>query len=287
MTSENKIPGLTLTVLISLFVHLTLFTAVTSPDLNKKKQLSEIMRNSGRGDSINRDIIVNINQDDEKEMTRKTLLSDRDSKAKGYITTKKGDRWLNNSLDFKLLKGTRGKDISSTGNKKDNLILARDSEFSVIIDRSGESDSGGDGDALRILIPDKNDVNMNNAIYYSNTGAFSFNTAKFKHFHYFKNMKDKIAAHWFPPLLANAILLGYAPGRTRIMAIQNQRVKIYFTMNRNGDVLDVVILDSMNNKPLDISCVESIRLSKNFGRVPDDIKGDVIVIPFIFGYYSN
>ena len=50
-------------------------------------------------------------------------------------------------------------------------------------------------------------------------------------------------------------------------------------------VLDVVIVDSMGNKPLDSSCVGAIRMSGNFGRVPDDIEGKVIVIPFVFGYY--
>jgi len=41
-----------------------------------------------------------------------------------------------------------------------------------------------------------------------------------------------------------------------------------------------VIVDSMGNKPLDSSCVGAIRMSGNFGRVPDDIEGKVIVIPF-------
>jgi len=48
----------------------------------------------------------------------------------------------------------------------------------------------------------------------------------------------------------------------------------------------VIVLDSYGNKSLDGSCVDAIRMSKTFGRVPDDIKGDVVVIPFIFGYYA-
>jgi TonB family protein len=58
-------------------------------------------------------------------------------------------------------------------------------------------------------------------------------------------------------------------------------------MNRQGDVVEVEILDSMGNKSLDGSCLDAIRYSKNFGPVPDDIKGDHVLIPFIFGYYSR
>jgi outer membrane biosynthesis protein TonB len=58
-------------------------------------------------------------------------------------------------------------------------------------------------------------------------------------------------------------------------------------MNRNGDVLRVELVDSLGNKPLDDSCIDAIKLSRNFGKVPDDIKGELILIPFIFGYYSR
>ena len=57
---------------------------------------------------MGRDIIVNINQDDRQVVTPETLLSDRDSSAKGYVTKKAGSRWLNNSLDFRALKGEHG-----------------------------------------------------------------------------------------------------------------------------------------------------------------------------------
>ena len=98
------------------------------------------------------------------------------------------------------------------------------------------------------MIPDKNDVTRNNAIFYSSAGTFSFNTAKFKNFHYFKAMKDKIASNWHPPLLANINIGGYAPGMIRVRAIPSQEVKIYFSMNRDGEVVDVKVLDSFRNK---------------------------------------
>jgi outer membrane biosynthesis protein TonB len=58
-------------------------------------------------------------------------------------------------------------------------------------------------------------------------------------------------------------------------------------MNRSGDILKVKLIDSNGNKSLDESCMDAIRLSKSFGAVPEDIKGEVILIPFIFGYYTK
>ncbi|NMB64955.1 MAG: energy transducer TonB, partial [Spirochaetes bacterium] len=59
------------------------------------------------------------------------------------------------------------------------------------------------------------------------------------------------------------------------------------TMDREGNVLDIVLVDSLGNKAIDESCIDAIRLSKNFGKVPDEIQGKVIVIPFLFRIVSQ
>ncbi len=134
-------------------------------------------------------------------------------------------------------------------------------------------------------IPDKKGITLENAIFYSNTRQFSFNTKKFKDFEYFRKMKQKIANHWFPPIMANSLSTGYIPGRTSVRVIASQEVRTYFILNRQGDVLKVVLVDSRGNTHLDESCIDAIRNSKNFGPVPEDIPGEEVVIPFIFGYY--
>ncbi len=271
-------------------------TAVFLPD---SSGLASYMNNKKKDNSLfsGRDIIVNTNQDDKRDPDNRTLLSDRDSTAKGFITREQGDRWLNNSLEFKLKKGLKksasGAASSSSGDK--SRMSNKESEIVLRIYKSGSSfASGSDGMFNDVAIPDKNSITLKNAIYYSNSGMFSFNTAKFKNFNYFKSMKDKIASNWYPPLLANANIGGYnaatgsyTPGSVRIMAIPGQKVKLYFIMNRSGDIQKVDIVDSYGNKPLDESCLDAIRLSKSFGKVPDDIKGEFILIPFIFGYYTQ
>lgn len=287
--------SLALFIIIAFFLHLIVFTSLILPDYHRLADFERSMKRSLAGA---RDIIVNINQDDQRQVTEKTLLSERDSTARGYITRERGDRWLNNSLDFSMLKGSAGMtgaDASSSGRRADErFILSRMSEVVMGIRylKTPAVIAGGEGKENRILIPDKNDINMNNALYYSNTGMFSFNTAKFKNFAYFKAMKDRVASHWYPPVMANAVFGGYnpttggyAPGHMRIMAIPSQQVKIVFTMNRKGDIQDVYLVDSLGNEALDTSCMDAIRLSRSFGPVPDDIPGDVVAIPFIFGYY--
>lgn len=286
---------LSLVVLISFFLHAIAMLMIFLPTMHRFS-----FERSGASDQRlfgGRDIIVNINEDEKKVLSSATLLGEKDSAAKGYVTREKGDQWLNNSLEFRVKQGRAriGKAAreSSAARDSSELLIAENTEIVISLMKLDSGDVlGEEGGDDYTTIPDRNSYNRRNAIFYSNDGRFSFNTMKFKNFKYFKEMKDKIAAHWFPPLLANAAIGGYdpvthayTPGRLRIMAIPSQEVKLYFTMNRNGDVLQVVIVDSLGNTPLDTSCAESIRLSKSFGPVPEDIKGAVIIIPFIFGYY--
>ncbi|MCU0849301.1 MAG: hypothetical protein MUD12_15575 [Spirochaetes bacterium] len=294
----NEDLKISLSLLISFFFHVVVFIAIIIPNI--QYVLDPERLSFGKENRISgRDIIVNINQDDKRVINDKTLLSDRDSSAKGFLTKEKGDRWLNNSRDFQLLTGGRMAGQSGgipVSGSKEKILLGDNSEVAIMFSKSsrmtGSTGSGGFHD--RVLIPDKKGVTKYNAIFYSNTGMFSFNTARFKNFLYFKKMKDKIASNWYPPIMANAayssynpVSGGYAPGRTRIMAIPSQEVKLYFIMNRNGDVVEVKILDSLGNTPLDASCLDSIRLSRSFGKIPEDIKGEFVLIPFIFGYYVD
>ncbi len=290
---------ISLAFIISFFLHMVLFLSLMFPAIHDAWGTRKLIADSLREGGIARDIIVNINQDDRRVVTDRTLLSDRDAAAKGFLTRTPGDRWLNNSLDFQALKGSRGEGSgerkATVKSGKETILLTDESEVVAFLERKDlqSQSAGGSGLAEKILIPDKNDVTRQNAIFYSNDGRFSFNTVKFKDFKYFRDMKDRIAAHWYPPLMATAIIHGYnpltgsyTPGSTRIMAIPSQEVKLVFVLDRKGEVRHIEILDSLGNRSLNESCYDAIRLAKNFGPVPPDLlKGDVLVIPFIFGYY--
>ncbi|MCL2155446.1 MAG: hypothetical protein FWH53_07275 [Leptospirales bacterium] len=289
MKDQIKI-NLSLLVIMSFFLHVIFFTAYVLPDITGLASYLAYKKKDNQLFSGIRDIIVNANQDDQREITRTTLLSDRDSTAKGFITKEAGDRWLNNSLEFKMRKGEKEVDskgkVASSGEK--SQVSDKDSEIVLRIYKRGVNvRSGSTANFNEMAIPDKNNITLKNAIFYNNSGLFSFNTAKFKNFNYFKSMKDKIASNWYPPMMANSIIGGYTPGYVRINAIPPQKVKLYFIMNRSGDIQKVELVDSNGNRSLDESCLDAIRLSKSFGAVPDDIRGEFILIPFIFGYYTN
>jgi len=290
-----------LTLILSIFIHMVVLVSIIAPHVHSlweaESLKNRLLQNAGTG----RDIIVNINQDDKRVVAKETLLSDRDSSAKGFITKKQGDRWLNNSLDFRLLRGDRGRGSgreAAIRNDKSSMLSSDESEMAVILQKSagGSGEEGNHGIFDRTRIPDRFNVTRENAIFYSNDGRFSYNTLKYKNFKFFKELKDKIASNWYPPLMANAVIQGYnpltggyAPGYTRIMVIPSQEVATVFVLNKNGDVIHIQLLDSMGNRFLDKSCTDAIRLSKNFGAVPKELlqEGNVLVIPFIFGYYVN
>lgn len=131
----------------------------------------------------------------------------------------------------------------------------------------------------------------NNATYVSKRGTYISNTAVFKDNDYFKNMKDRIATNWHPPVVWNHMTAGYNLHRekrhTRLQDIPSQDVRLSFIIDRDGNVEDIFILESKGNRPLDMSCIDAVRLSKCFGRVPGDVPGEHIIIGFIFGYYLD
>ena len=262
-----------------------------------------------------RDVVVNINPDDREVITKETLLSDVTSSAKGKITDRRGDTWLNNSLQFRqmrmqaaklsdgsassitpLLKSNSRSDFIVSFYNEPNFIRKPvekiEKETKTEKEKKSEKTDAGKKAVSRdgidwSAIPDKKGINLDNAIYYSNSEYFSFNTKKFSNFEYFRRMKQKIAGNWYPPMMANSLTTGYTPGHVRVKIMASEEVVTYFILNRNGDVQKVVLLESKGNKALHESCVDAIKHSKSFGPVPEDIVGEKIVIPFIFGYYVN
>lgn len=267
----------------ALLVILFLFHGMDSKQSYFKKMLAD--QKSGEM----RDVIVNMNQDN--ILTKNyTFLSDKDSKAKGHVTKTKGDTWLNNSTEFKV----RGKAYAgqSLSEQSDEILSGNDISIGIVhkttaLKEKYENQTAAEfGNSEWTRIPDAKGITKQNSLFFSSDGQFSYSTKKFKNFEFFNRMKNKIASNWYPPSFANAVIgRNSATGRIRLGLIPSQEVKIYFTLSRNGEVLDVVVLESMGNYALNESCTDSIRMSKNFGQVPADIEGDVIVIPFIFGYY--
>ncbi len=304
-------------IIVALVVHIYIASFIIMPyyfaSYTNSSYVEQLFKDIISNSTELRDVVVNINPDDQEVMTNETLLSDVTSSAKGKITDRRGDTWLNNSLQFQQMRMQAAKlsDGSSSkiaplikSNRRSDFIISFYDEPKFIekpVDKT-EKDKNADADEKSdktdagekslsrdgidwSAIPDKKGINLDNAIYYSNSDYFSFNTKKFSNFEYFRRMKQKIAGNWYPPMMANSLTTGYTPGHVRVKIMASEEVVTYFILNRNGDVQKVVLLESKGNKSLHDSCVDAIKHSKSFGPVPEDIKGDKIVIPFIFGYY--
>ncbi|HEY1406752.1 MAG TPA: energy transducer TonB, partial [Spirochaetota bacterium] len=264
------------------------------------------------------DVVVNINEDDAASKTMSALLSERDSSGRGHLTKQKGDTFLNNSQIFSATRGGasgmsgHGSGSSQTtssatttaqlpGLKPSNASSADADEYPISIELIHDNPLlapvGGSAavESEWTKIPDVKGINSKNAMFISNDGSFSFNTRKFKDFEYFKSMKNRIGNNWYPPTLGHAYLPTnansrtgvYTPGYTRTSLIPSQEVVLYFVMDRTGEVVDIKVLQSLGKSALVDSCIDAIRNSKNFGKVPADITGPLVVIPFVFGYYVD
>jgi hypothetical protein len=300
--------NLSLVVCISICIHLLFVWVMILPSMEGLK-FRDPFAQTNAGHDGGRDIVVNVNEDDKLVETADTLLSEKTSSARGHLTREKGDTYLNNSLDFRLPKqavkgdGTTGAANSSGGSTLPsmNSSIAQnastqddDNPDAITIMPLNKSLSGGGSEAAEsewMKIPDKMGMSPKNALYLTNDGAFSYNTKKFADFKYFRDMKNKISSNWFPPSMANGYMLEgankygfYTPGYTRTHLIPSQEVHIYFRMNRNGDIIDVVLMDHNGSEVLIDSCMDAIKNSKSFGPVPDDMKGSYVTIPFIFAY---
>jgi hypothetical protein len=239
-------------------MHLTLVLSVILPYRSGLLALTELNKNSGELFG-GRDIIVNVNQDDRAILDQSTLLSDRDSTASGYVTRQQGDNWLNNALEFTTRRGnsagSANAQATSAMTDRREIFVSQDvnQEYTIAFVHEvalGSMFQGDSGESDWQKIPDRKGITRDNALFFTNDGRFSYNTKKFKNFDYFRNMKGLIASNWFPPVGANSYLPerlnpltgGYTPGYTRVNAIPSQEVRLYFTMDRSGRVLDVVIL---------------------------------------------
>ncbi|MDR3237694.1 MAG: TonB C-terminal domain-containing protein [Spirochaetia bacterium] len=272
-----------------------MIAVILMPDISGRKifdALADRKQEKKTGRMVKVKIGENINQNQKRQITEQTFLSDKNSAQQGFLNQEKNARWYSETTDLKLAakgSGESGSAARSVNAGSEKIILNDESEIVMQIHKNTKHAAAGSGESFNEMkLPQPNLMSRKNSLFFSNSGLFSLNTVEFKHYEFAKRIVDRIASNWYPPVMANASIGGYAPGATRIMAIPPQEIRAYFAINEKGDVVKNGILDSYGNKSLDDSCTDAIRLAKNFGPVPDDLKkkmkNGVMVIPFIFGY---
>ncbi len=271
MTGKPKI-NFSLLMVISFYLHFVIVVAVILPNPEEAFRFIEKIKNSMFASHRTFEFITNINADNKIKFTEKTFISDRTSTEKGFLTKRKGDDWISDTKYFKYSRGKgksdgKGKKISLK-NSKETFILNDNSEVIIQLDKGDISSN--DSKFGRIKIPRTDLITRENAIFYSNTGAFSFNTIKAltkEELEWMRHWGRAFGANFFPPLLANIALGGYAPGRVRIMAIPDQIVKGFHILDKNGKIVYSKILDSRGDQSLNAAIKEALH-SAPFGKVP-------------------
>ncbi len=285
---NDQVP-LSLLIVISFFIHITVFFAAAVPDFSMVRlMIPAVQELSASSRTVKVKVAENISQHGKPKITEQTFISDKDSEASGHLTQGRQAKWYSETTDLRL-PGKKGGAGQGGRISSEKVITGDSSEIFVrIVHSPGKKGQGGNEGTNDIRLPQPYEMSRVNTLFFSNSGLFSLNTVSFKHYAFAKRIVDRISSFWYPPVMANARMSGYAPGTTTILAIPPQEVKTYFIINENGDVVKKGILDSGGNRSLDDSCLDAIRLAGNFGPVPDDLKkkmkNGVMVIPFIFGY---
>jgi len=104
-------------------------------------------------------------------------------------------------------------------------------------------------------------------------GGFSFSTYNWNFAPYMLEMKRKIQSNIFPPLAFKS--LGLINGETILK----------FTINRNGTLSDLKLIDYKGHKSLMETSLQAIKISAPFKKLPEDFPDKVLIVTGKFIYF--
>ncbi|RME87953.1 MAG: energy transducer TonB [Candidatus Hydrogenedentota bacterium] len=235
-------------------------------------------------------LVENPRDKEEKPDPFENALSNQNRKA----------RWLKKEKrQFNVFSTYRELSFSKRGEKarKVRILAGRYSDKEAVkvhqkIKKTLEG-NGGDtnfGKEKVTRIPDNYRFQYREALSWDRFGYPQIPAIRYKYYEFFKNMLDKIQSNWAPPGgIPSPIYdddyhrIQPVPGYVRFQTFPPQEIKVAFMLDEKGNVLDVRLISSLGYKSLDASCIEAIRRSRNFGKVPKDLlKNNRVIIPIIF-----
>ncbi|MDH5716423.1 MAG: TonB C-terminal domain-containing protein [Spirochaetia bacterium] len=237
-----------------------------------------------------------------KEPDEMVFLSNQDNTGSGKLTKNKGFEALTeeNQLSFAKKGNIESQKLKKENYNKNGIKTKANEKYSVKIFPDEKADKigyGGQttwGKEKKSLIPSNYKFNREFALSWDKAGEPIIPTKNYKHYKYFRNMFDKIKENWSPPggqpspTDAEAFhRMGYAPGYIKFQTFPDQEIKIVFILDKKGNVIEITLWESMGFVSLDLSCVESIERSKNFGPPPKELlKDGVFIMPMVFVIFT-
>jgi outer membrane biosynthesis protein TonB len=292
-----------------LLVHVLIFAFIYS----HQKELNQWLAEGGmeQEDIFLRVTTENINEDQKRKITPTTRLSKKDSQGKGKITRRKGLNYLSPHIDFEL--GQKGaqqqkadqsqkdKPKAEKDNKENQELLSTpQGHFTLaLIDeqelrraRALPSRDKQQRGKSSYKIPEFYQFKKKMALNISNDNRnFSFNTARYKDYKYFQDMKRKIQKNWRRNMPSggfsfNSLDSGFYPGYNQVIPFKSGSAKIAFLIDRQGKIRHIKILHKHPSPTMTQSCYQAIADSKGFGPLPDSINKEKLIIPFQFIYIN-
>ncbi|MCS7152127.1 MAG: TonB family protein [Endomicrobia bacterium] len=98
--------------------------------------------------------------------------------------------------------------------------------------------------------------------------SLSLETAKFPFSYYVKQIREKIVNNWLWSRSYSGEL----------------KTIVYFRILRSGEIADLKVKESSNNKTYDNICLRAVETSKPFPPLPDGFKEDYLGVYFEFRY---
>ncbi len=296
-------------------LHIFLFLVSIQIQKNYFPSMDKMVVDPQKDEFLLRVTTENINEDNKRQISPITRLSKKDSEGKGALTQQKGINYLSPFLDFLLGKNqpetmkktSKKKNDNKTKNnnqqKNSRLLTTEQSDFIISLldpaqlwQRPPATIHSKNSLASRknaIKIPEFYRFKPQMALNLSNDNRpFSFNTIKYPDYKYFQNMKKKIQENWFRNMPAGGLYLhdldsGFYPGLNRVISFKSGVTRIAFALDRQGKIRDIRIMEQHPSPIMTKSCYLAIADSKEFGPLPESVKGERLIIPFQFIYVSE
>jgi hypothetical protein len=252
----------------------------------------------------------NINEDQKRNLNKVTRLSKEDSSGKGALTKNKGVNALTPFFDFQKPSAsimTRTQDESQAKpdklrrdqDKSEKFLSSDKGRVALSFVREAYNSSSSptfkfskarQSEKRKFMIPEHYRFKKDLALNISNDGKnFSFNTMKYPDYKYFQDMIKKIQKNWERNAPPGGMYMGdynaaYYPGLSRVISFKPGSTLIVFSIDRQGKIIDIKILNRHSSRIITESCFKAIEDSREFGPLPKSIKEEYLIIPLNFIY---
>jgi len=212
-----------------------------------------------------REVVQNINENEEIP-DNASLLSDKNSRARNPEKS-------NQTAETPLSQGnTPFSNLSSASAKKSfSPIKKKTFKKEALRGSSPKTPSEQYQEQQKGSVSSRTSDGSNQMLNQKNfsveeLGALTLSTYKWQWAPYINAMKNKLTRVWFPP--SAYYRLGLIHGHTILK----------FTINRNGDITDLEILDHKGHKSLQLSSSQAINALFPFLPLPEDFPDETLTI---------